>query len=181
MLSGTLLLLVGLVAISALHRMQLYLDAYGLTQDRGYATAVLLWAGVAIVWFAATVLWGRAGRFIFGAMVGALTVLGLLNAVNLDAMVARTNIARALEGAELVADYLASLSADAVPALVRSPPDLPDDAASIVLASLAPHDGSAERGDWRRWHLARTLARNAAAGLAATRAARCRVEGGTAS
>ena len=179
-LSGTLLLLVGLVAISALHRMQLYLDAYGLTQDRGYATAVLLWAGVAIVWFAATVLRGRADRFVFGAMVSALTVLGLLNAVNLDAMVVRTNIARALEGAELDADYLASLSADAVPALVRALPDLPDDAACIVLASLAPHDGSAERGDWRGWHLARTRARTAAAGLAAAHAARCRVEGGTA-
>ena len=179
MLSGTVLLLVGLVAMSALHRMQLYLDAYGLTQDRGYATAVLLWAGVAIVWFAATVLRGRADRFVFGAMVGALTVLGLLNAVNLDAMVVRTNIARAQEGADLDADYLASLSADAVPALVRALPNLPEDAACIVLASLAPHDGSAQRGDWRGWHRARTQARNAAGGLAAAHASRCSGVDGT--
>ena len=84
--------------VSALHRMRLYLDAYGLTQDRGYAMAVLLWAGVAIAWFAATVLRGRADRFVFGAMVSALAVLGLLNVINLDAMVVRTNVARAQEG-----------------------------------------------------------------------------------
>ena len=70
LLSGGLLLLVGLIMVSALHRMRLYLDAYGLTQDRLYATAVLLWAGVAIPWFAATVLRGRADRFAFGAIVG---------------------------------------------------------------------------------------------------------------
>ena len=172
-LSGALLLLVGLIMVSALHRMWLYLDAYGLTQDRGYAMGVLLWAGIAIAWFAATVLQGRSHRFVFGAMVGALAVLGLLNAINLDAMVVRTNVARARAGAELDADYLASLSADAVPALVRALPDLPDDAACVVLEALAQHEESAERPDWRGWHLARARARDAATGLAATRAARC--------
>ena len=177
-LSGVLLLLVALIMVSALHRMRLYLDAYGLTQDRGYATAVLLWAGLAIAWFAATVLRGRADRFVFGAMVGALAVLGVLNAINLDAMVVRTNVSRAQEGAELDADYLASLSADAVPALVLALPDLPDDAACVVLEALAPHEGSAEFHDWRGWHLARARARDAATGLAAARAARCVVEEG---
>ena len=165
-LSGALLLLVGLIVVSALHRMRLYLDAYGLTQDRGYAMAVLLWAGVAIAWFAATVLRGRADRFVFGAMVSALAVLGLLNVINLDAMVVRTNVARAQEGTELDAHYLASLSADAVPALVVALPDLPDDAACVVLEALTPYEGSAVRRDWRGWHMARVRARNAAKGLA---------------
>ena len=70
--SSVLLLLVGLIMASALHRMFLYLDAYGLTQSRVYATGVLLWAGAAIAWFAATVLRGRAERVAFGAIVGPL-------------------------------------------------------------------------------------------------------------
>ena len=93
--------------------------------------------------------------------------------------VVRTNVARAQAGAELDAHYLASLSADAVPALVLALPDLPDAAACIVLEALTPHEGSAERRDWRGWHMARARARDAATGLAAARAARCTVEDGT--
>ena len=153
LLSGGLLLLVGLIMVSALHRMRLYLDAYGLTQSRLYATAVLLWAGVAIAWFASTVLRGRADRFAFGAIVGALGVLAMSNVINLDAVVVRTNVARAQEGAELDAGYLASLSADAVPSLTSVLPDLPAEAACVVLQALSPDEESDERQDWRSWNV----------------------------
>ncbi len=175
LLSGGLLLLVGLIMVSALHRMRLYLDAYGLTQSRLYATAVLLWAGVAIAWFAATVLRGRADRFAFGAIVGALVVLGMLNVVNLDAVVVRTNVARLQEGAELDAGYLASLSADAVPSLASVLPDLPAEAACVVLEALSPDEESDERRDWRSWNVARARALEEAAELRAARVARCGV------
>ena len=175
LLSGGLLLLVGLIMVSALHRMRLYLDAYGLTQSRLYATAVLLWAGVAIAWFAATVLRGRANRFAFGAIVGALVVLGMLNVVNLDAVVVRTNVARLQEGAELDAGYLASLSADAVPSLASVLPDLPAEAACVVLEALAPDEEPDERRDWRSWNVARARALEEAAELRAARVARCGV------
>ena len=173
LLSGGLLLLVGLIMVSALHRMRLYLDAYGLTQSRLYATAVLLWAGVAIAWFAATVLRGRADRFAFGAIVGALGVLGMSNVINLDAVVVRTNVARAQEGAELDAGYLASLSADAVPSLTLVLPDLPAEAACVVLQALSPDEESDERQDWRSWNVARARAREEAAELRVARVARC--------
>ena len=173
LLSGGLLLLVGLIMVSALHRMRLYLDAYGLTQSRLYATAVLLWAGVAIAWFASTVLRGRADRFAFGAIVGALGVLGMSNVINLDAVVVRTNVARAQEGAELDAGYLASLSADAVPSLTSVLPDLPAEAACVVLQALSPDEESDERQDWRSWNVARARAREEAAELRVARVARC--------
>ena len=102
---------------SALHRMGLYVDAYGLTQDRIYATAMLLWAGATLGWLGVTVLRSRAERFAFGAMVSAFAVLGALNFVNPDAMVVRVNLARAESGQELDVAYLATLSADAAPAL----------------------------------------------------------------
>ena len=175
LLSGGLLLLVSLIMVSALHRMRLYLDAYGLTQSRLYATAVLLWAGVALAWLAATVLRGRADRFAFGALVAAVAVLGMLNVINLDAVVVRTNVARAQEGAELDAGYLASLSADAVPSLAAVLPNLPTEAACVVLEALSPDEASGERRDWRSWNVGRARARGEAAGLAAARVARCGV------
>ncbi len=173
--SGGLLLLVGLIMVSALHRMSLYLDAYGLTQSRLYATGVLLWAGVAIVWFAVTVLRGRADRFAFGAMVVALAILGMLNVINLDGVVVRTNVARAQEWAELDTGYLASLSADGVPSLALVLPRLPDEAACVVLEVLELDEESDERRDWRSWNVARARAREEAANLAAARVARCGV------
>lgn len=172
-LSGGLLLLVGLIMVSALHRMHLYLDAYGLTQSRVYATGVLLWTGVAIAWFAATVLRGRADRFTFGAMVGALAIIGTLNVINVDAMVVRTNIARAQNGAELDVSYLATISADGVPSLVAMLPDLPDEAACGVLEVLSLDEKADEHQDWRSWNVARARAREEAAQLTAARAARC--------
>ena len=178
-LSVTLLLLVALIMVSALHRMRLYTEAYGLTQDRAYATGVLLWAAIAIVWFAVTVLRRRAERFFFGAMVSALAVLTLLNVLNVDAMVVRTNIARAQAGAEFDAQYLASLSADATPALVQALPNLPDESACILLEALAPEEGPPEDLDWRTWHLSRLRAGHATTGLGATRASRCAQQNGT--
>ena len=173
LLSGGLLLLVGLIMGSAIHRMLLYLDAYGLTQSRVYATGVLLWTGVTIAWFAATVLRGRTDRFAFGAVVGALAVIGTLNAINVDAMVVRTNVARARDGIALDVGYLAELSADGVPSLVAVLPDLPDEAACAMLEAWSPGEESDERGNWRSWNIARARAREQAARLTATRAARC--------
>ena len=170
-MSGGLLLLVGLIMVSALYRMRLYLDAYGLTQDRVYATGVLLWAGVAIAWFAATVLRGKADRFAFGAMAAALAVLGMLNVINVDEVVVRTNVARAR--AELDAEYLASLSADAVPVLVSVLPDLSDVAACALLEVLSPDGAPDERRDWKSWNVARARAGQKSGELAAARAARC--------
>ena len=176
--SAVLLLLVGLIMLSALHRMGLYLDAYGLTQDRAYATGALLWAAVAIAWFAVTVLKGKAERFLFGAVVSALAVLSLLNVINVDAMIVRSNVARVRAGAELDAEYLASLSADAVPALVQALPNMSDEAACIVLEALAPEGGVAENRDWRTWHISRMWAGQATAGLERIRVARCALRNG---
>ncbi|MBM40541.1 MAG: hypothetical protein CL483_01285 [Acidobacteria bacterium] len=164
-LSAMLLFLVSLIMASAIDRMRLYLDAYGLTQDRAYATAVLSWAALTIGWFSVTVLRGRGERFAFGAVASALCVLGLVNALNPDALVVRTNVERAMAGAELDTDYLASLSADAVPALVNSLSDVDDGDACTLLEALVREAQWWEGADWRSVHLARFRARRAVADL----------------
>jgi hypothetical protein len=57
-LSATLLVLIGLIMLSAVQRMRLYMDAYGLTEDRFYAMAFMIWIGVVLALFGATVLRG---------------------------------------------------------------------------------------------------------------------------
>jgi len=172
-LASVLIALVGLIMLSALHRMRLYLGAYGLSQDRVYATAVLLWVAFAIGWFAATVLRGRRKRFAFGAMVSGFSVLALLNVINLDALVVRTNVDRAREGRELDVEYLSQLSADAVPSLLAALPDLPAEVRCTLAADVTREWGGEHEDDWRSWNVSRSRARSGARGLDPTADPEC--------
>lgn len=164
-LAGVLIALVGLIMLSALHRMRLYFTAYGLSQDRVYATAVLLWVAFAIGWFAATVLRGSRKRFAFGAMVSGFSVLALLNVINPDAIVVRTNLERARDGRELDVEYLSQLSADAVPSLLAALPDLPAEVRCTLAADVTREWGGEHEDDWRSWNVSRSRARSGARGL----------------
>jgi hypothetical protein len=166
-LSGGLLVPLGLIMMSAFHRLWIYVDAYGLTDSRVYAAAVLLWAGAAIAWLGLTVLRSRAERFAFGAMASAFAVLVALNVSNPDALVVRVNLARAESGAELDVPYLASLSADAAPALTSVlesdavPGVLSEDDVCHLRGELERRWGDEEAPDWRSWSLGRARARRA--------------------
>lgn len=132
MASG-LLILIGLIMLSALHRMSLYVDAYGLTQDRFYATAFMAWVGAVFVCFAATVLRDLRRLFAFGAVASGFALLALLNAVNPDAVIARVNMSRAEAGRDLDTQYIQRLSADAAPVLLRNLDALSQDDRCVVL------------------------------------------------
>jgi hypothetical protein len=133
LLAAVLIVLVALIVVSAAHRMRLYLDAYGLTQARVYASAVLVWATASIGWFAATVLRGRAERFAFGSVVSGFAVLAILNVVNPDAWVA----------------------------LVAALPELPPEARCAVAQPLRQDWESGDPVDWRTWNVARWRAQRA--------------------
>ncbi|HYJ78531.1 MAG TPA: DUF4173 domain-containing protein, partial [Longimicrobiaceae bacterium] len=158
---------------SALHRMRLYQAAYGLTELRLYTTAFMLWLSAVFAWLAVTVLRGRRERFAFGAVVAALEALVVLHAVNPDALIVRVNTGRADAAVRFDARYAASLSADAVPALLAALPRLP--AADRCLAAerlRARWDGEGE--SWRAWSLGRGRAlRTVAARDAELRALAC--------
>ena len=118
-LSATLLCLLGVIMYSAIARMRLYESAYGLTEDRLYATVFMAWLAVVFVWFAATVLRGRERRFTAGVLVSGWATLIALNVANPAGYVARFNIARAGLGKEVDVTYIARLGGDAAPPLVE--------------------------------------------------------------
>jgi len=65
--------LTGVVMLSALDHMRLYVDANGLTELRVYTTAFMLWIGFILVWFARTILHNRHARFAFGLLLSGLS------------------------------------------------------------------------------------------------------------
>lgn len=154
-LAALLLALLGVVIASALQRMRLYMQEYGLTELRIYATGVILWLAVLSAWFAVTVLRGKRHAFAVGALVAGFVATFALNVVSPDALIARTNVTRpAVDVA-----HLAQLSDDAVPTLVSRIRSLPAPQRAWLAHELLERRVPA--GDWRSWNLARTRADDA--------------------
>ena len=157
-LALVLLLLLAVVMASALARMRLYVAAFGLSEDRLYATAFMLYLAGVFVWFAWTTLRGQRRRFAFGALVQGFAILGALHLINPDALIVRTNLAHASAEHRFDGWYAASLSADAVPPLLDALPHLDDRARCAVAAGLTTQRSRLERDDWRSWNFARSRA-----------------------
>ena len=150
-LAATLVLLLLAVVASALERLWIYQQEYGLTELRVYATAFVLWLGVVLVWFCATALRRRRRSFAVGALVAGFAAVVAMNVLNPDALIARTNVSRP----RVDVSYLARLSDDATPALLRALPSLsPPDRRRLRAALLA----RGESNDWRAWNLDRSRA-----------------------
>ncbi|MDA0638288.1 DUF4173 domain-containing protein [Nonomuraea sp. MCN248] len=162
LLTGQLGLLCGLtmvVLFSALHRMDLYTDAYGLSRLRLSVEATVYWLGALF----ALVLLAGAGRLAgrgsgwLPRTVVLLTglALGAFAMVNPDLRVAESQVAvRGVQ--ELDSDYLGDLGAEAVPALDR----LPEPLRSCVLADVVAANDLDRPDPWNGWNLARTQARD---------------------
>lgn len=178
------LLLIGLLFVimtSALQRMNLYTQVYGLTELRIYTTAFMLWLAVVFVWYAITVARGRRPRFAFGALVAGLAAILILNVMNPDATIVQVNAARSLLAAPgpvtkvtpapasasrnperpFDASYAVRLSADAAPALIDAMAALPVRDACYMRDALVASARGWATADWRSFHVSRWQAVNA--------------------
>lgn len=167
-LAGLLVALVFVVMASALQRMRLYVDEFGLTELRLYTTAFMGWLAVVFVWFVPTVLRGRRERFAFGAMVAGFALVVGLNAFSPDAYIVRTNVDRALNGKRFDATYATSLSADAVPTLIEALPSLPESDRRSIARRLLERWSRQPSADVRAWNWGRITGWQAISANAAT-------------
>jgi hypothetical protein len=151
-LAGALLALLGVVIASALERMRLYVQHFGLTELRLYATGGILWLAVVSAWFAVTVLRGRRHAFAVGALIAGFAATLVLNLLSPDALIARTNVTRPV----VDVPYLAGLSDDAVPTLVSRISSLPAAQQTELARELLRPDAAG--GDWRSWNVSRSRA-----------------------
>lgn len=154
--------LTGLVLASALWRMGLYVNAYGLTEDRVNGTAFMLWIAGTLGVFAFTVVRGKPGAA-FGSLVAAVIALGSLNLINTKATIARYNLTHQ-NGREIDFAHLARLGGDAVPILVSQIELVPEAERCRLITDLRRRYVPVE-GDWRGWNLSRMRAHEAATRL----------------
>ena len=137
------------VVASALYRMHLYEQAYGLTSARLLAAVFEGWLGVLVLAVIAGAVALRA-RWLprFGLISGVVLLLALA-ALNPDAYVARQNLDRYAVTGTVDWGYLRDLSDDAVPALEGLP---------RPLAECALRLDEREVDDALAWNLGRTRA-----------------------
>jgi hypothetical protein len=156
-LAGLLLALLAVIMASAFERMRLYVAAFGLTEDRLYATAFMLLLLGVFAWFCWTVLRGSRQRFAFGVLMQGLGILAGLHLLNPDAFILRTNLNRPAAERPFDAAYAVRLGADAVPLLVDALPRLDTSDRCTVASKLLKrwHD---RKLDWRSWNWSRSRA-----------------------
>lgn len=150
-LAALLLGLLGIVLLSAVHRMRIYQASYGLTELRVYTVAFMAWLAPVLVWFGVTVLAGRRERFVPGVLSLGLAAILTLHWLNPDQLIARTNLERLRRGQEFDIRHAVSLSDDAMPVLLQSLDAFSPEARCQLLTRL-----KRTPEDWRSWNLSRS-------------------------
>ncbi|MFN3648133.1 MAG: DUF4153 domain-containing protein [Armatimonadota bacterium] len=157
-LAAPLLLMLLVILVSAGQRMRLYQAAYGFTELRVYTSAFMLWLGIVIAWFGATVLRGRRDNFAPGAALAAFAVTAGLHLLNPDAWIVQRNLEHHTRTGRFDVEYAASLSADAYPTLAAALPGLPRTRAAALASELLDREYYVSSGDWRSWSWSRAQA-----------------------
>lgn len=155
LLLGLLCALTIVVVVSALRRLLLYEDAFGLTRLRLLAEAASLWFGGVFTLLVAAGLFPRIhGQLPRIAVAGTAVALLVFSLMNPDGLIAERNVERWRETGRLDIAYLQTLSADAAPAIAELPPGLSRRALAPAAARLA------EGEPWSSFNLSRAHARD---------------------
>jgi hypothetical protein len=154
-LLGVLCVLTIAVVVSALRRLLLYEEAFGLTRLRLLAEAASLWFGALFALVVAAGLIAHVRRQLARIAIGGTAVgLVVFAVANPDGLIAERNVERWRETGRLDVAYLQTLSADATPVLAELPPAL----RRRALAPLAARLREAE--PWGSYNLSRERARD---------------------
>lgn len=158
-----LIVLTLVVLASAFLRLRLYQDAYGWTELRFYVMAAIFWLAIGAVMAIGTVVADRSAWLLHG-MLALSIVFGIaFNVIGPVSYVADRNVDRGLAGEPLDIDYVISLGADAIPAVIRVLNDrpLPPSVLTRYENKMAAASGLDEPRNkaWQAWNLSRAQAR----------------------
>ena len=120
LLGGLLCALTLVIVASACQRLAVYAGAYGLTVPRLLALAGEVWLGLVIVLLLVAGVRLRAAWMPRATVAAGVLVLFTLVAINPDALIARTLLARQDGPYPVDYRYLTGLSADAIPEIARA-------------------------------------------------------------
>jgi hypothetical protein len=117
----------------------LYEAVYGFTRLRAYTHVFMIWLGILLAVVVVLDLIRKERAFALAMMLASIGFAASLTIMNVDGFIVRHNVTRAVQGEALDVAYLASLSTDAVPALVTALQDesLPAGTRDMAGAALA--------------------------------------------
>jgi hypothetical protein len=142
------------VLVSALSRLRLYEEAFGLTRPRLLAEAVAVWLGGLFALLLAAGLVGRLRRVLAPvAIAGTGLALLVFSLLDPDGLIAQRNVERWRDTGRIDLGYLRTLSADAVPELASLPASLRGFALEPLRSELAGDE------PWSSFNLSRRRAR----------------------
>ncbi len=150
-----LILLTVAVLTSAVIRMALYVEAFGLTELRFYTSVFMAWIAFLLFWLGRTVLAGDRHRFARPAVGVLLGGLALLNVANPDSMIASYNMDHPAQSRIDESYMISALSADAVPAIMQRLELIGDACAQLDFVDRIRIPQS---NDIRSWNLSRARA-----------------------
>lgn len=169
--TGLNILLIGLVLIilvSAFQRISLGIDWHGYSRLRLYPRIFLIWLAILFIAEAALIIVKRENFFAISLVLATFGFASTISLLNIDATTVKHNVYRAWHGKNLNVPHLASLSEDAIPALVDEflSPALPDatrDGVGAILACYAYFEDKSNISsyDWRSFNLSSWQAREA--------------------
>lgn len=149
---------VGVVIVSALKRLSLYVDAYGLTEPRLYAGVFILLLLTLFVLLAVTFVRSKPEHFfMFGTLLCTLAFLALLNLLSPDAYIAQYNVDRYIRTGKVDIDNIGYLSTDAAAAKLELHTRLEGEAQQILNSYLTKQAERLELDTthWQSFNLSR--------------------------
>jgi hypothetical protein len=132
-----MVLLTGVMLVSAWRRMSIYEDAYGFTHLRIYTRIFMGWLGVMFGFFLLSLFRTRLNIFTLGILVSTIGFLATINLFNIDYYIAEQNINRYYAGEDFDVRFISYLSADALPPIIAfyetvDDPELRADLAQVL-------------------------------------------------
>lgn len=149
------------VIISALKRMSLYIDAYGLTEPRLYGSALILLLLALFILLAITFVRSKQEEFFMsGTLISLLTCIALLNFLNPDAHIAQYNLNRYTRTGKIDIENVGYLSADAASAQVKLYTQLTSEDKELLKSYLIKHAERLEQNTthWQSFNISRSHA-----------------------
>ena len=161
-----LFFLVSVILVSSFQRLLLYERVFGFTRMRTFPHVFMIWLGLLLLAVAVLEVMQRQRAFAVAILMAAIGFIATLPLLNVDAFIVRANIQRAESGQDFDFAYLATLSEDALPALVSAywqslkgeNGALTESIAAALVCSATLHSDYAAQLPWQSWTWSRTEA-----------------------
>jgi hypothetical protein len=157
--SLSLIVLVILIIIAAFKRLALYIQAYGLTEDRFNSAVFVIWLAAVFLLLAYKVYKAKNDSFFaFSGLISLISFLIAFNVINPHAVIARQNVKHFEKTGKLDTNYLLRLSEDATGVIVEMLDQPESEEIKILGYNLYQrHQDSKQHKDlsWQAWNLGR--------------------------